>query len=242
MANKYRTYKKDLDYSYTLGIFLTIELLKHKPEQVITVIIHSKGSSSEGINKIKKMCREKNISCETNDKLIEILSPKKNCFAIGIFAKYEEKLAKDENHLVLVNPSDSGNLGTIIRTGLGFGVNNLAIIKPGVDIFDPKTVRASMGALFNIAFTYFDSFSLYQNHFSNHDFYPFMLDAKIKIYDVKRNPANPFSLIFGNEASGLDESFKNIGNSVIIPHDNTIDSLNLSIAAGIALYEFTKAK
>ena len=43
--------------------------------------------------------------------------------------------------MVLVNPSDMGNMGTIIRTMLGFNYVNLAIIRPGVDVFDPRVIR-----------------------------------------------------------------------------------------------------
>lgn len=57
------------------------------------------------------------------------------------------------NHVVLVNPGILGNMGTIIRTMLGFNYTNLAIIRPG-DVFDPRVVRASMGALFNINFEF----------------------------------------------------------------------------------------
>lgn len=239
MTTKIRTYKKDLDYSYTLGSFLTIELLNHHANHVITVFLHTKAKESEGINKIISLCKDKKIPYEFNDKLIEKLSPKENCFAIGIFEKYQPVLSKNDNHVVLVNPSDSGNLGTIIRTSLGFGIRDIAIIKPAVDIFDPKTIRASMGALFNINFTYFNDFTEYQNQFTKHHFYPFMLNGKLKIQDVKIQP-EPFGLVFGNEAKGLDNSFSNVGTSVVIPHLKTIDSLNLSIAVGIALYEFTK--
>jgi len=219
---KFRTYKKDLEYSYTLGIFLTMELLTNKIDKVVHVIIHSKSINSEGVKKIIDLCRQNKINIEENDKLIQILSPKENCFAIGFFNKYEENLLIDENHVVLVNPSDSGNLGTIIRTCLGFGVKNLAIIKPGVDIFDPKTVRASMGALFNLAFSYFESFDEYHQHYQNHDIYPFMLNAKMMIYDVLPNPNKPFALTFGNESSGLDDSFKSIETSVFIPHHSSL--------------------
>ena len=50
----------------------------------------------------------------------------------------------------------------------------------------------------------------------------------------------PFSLIFGNEAAGLPVEFASVGQSVRIRHTDSIDSLNLSLAAGIGLYEFTK--
>ncbi len=240
MANKFRTYKKDLDYSYTLGIFLTIELLMNKQAHVLNILIHSKSLESDGVDKIIKLCEQYQVMYEVNDKLIEILSPKDNCYTIGIFQKYEDELDLEENHIALVNPSDSGNLGTIIRTSLGFGINQLAIIKPAVDIFDPKTVRASMGAIFSISFQYFDTFEDYFSKYSNHDIYPFMLNAMVTIQDVLPSSNRPYTLTFGNEAKGLDASFENLGTSVVIPHHNTIDSLNLSIACGIAIYEFTK--
>lgn len=64
---------------------------------------------------------------------------------MAIIRKVNETIL-DGNHVVLVNPSNAGNLGTIIRSCIGFGVEDIAIILPAVDLFDPKTIRASMGA------------------------------------------------------------------------------------------------
>ena len=50
----------------------------------------------------------------------------------------------------------------------------------------------------------------------------------------------PFSLVFGNEASGLPDAFAQMGVSTLIPHSHQIDSLNLAIAAGIGMYAFTR--
>ncbi len=242
MARKYNRYKKDLEYSYTLGTFLTIELLIYKSSEVQCVLIQSKAIDSNGVKKIIALCKEKSIPYEINDKLINILSSKGNCYVIGVFNKYEEHLNQEENHIVLVNPSDSGNLGTIIRSALGFDVKQIAIVRDAVDIYDPKTIRASMGSLFQVSFQYFTSFKDYQISYHQRDLYPFMLDAKLNLYDVSPHKHHPYSLIFGNEGSGLDHTFKDIGTSVIIPHENSIDSLNLSVAVGIALYEFSKIK
>ncbi len=96
------------------------------------------------------------------------------------FKNLNQNYLKIKNHIVLVNPSNSGNLGTIIRSMVGFGIYDLAIIKPAVDIFDLKTIRASMGAIFNIRFSYFDSFSDYSKEYKN-NYYPFMLQAKEKL-------------------------------------------------------------
>lgn len=239
MEVQLKSYKKDFEYSYTLGVFPTLELLHFQRDKVIKIILSSKGRENEGIKKIIDICEKNNIEYEINDKAIRRISKKDNSYAIGVFEKYNMELATDENHLVLVEPSDMGNLGTIIRTILGFNIKNLSIIRPAVDIYDPKAIRASMGAAFKISFEYFHSFEEYMNEFDN-DIYTFMLDAKEALPNIKVNKNRPFSLVFGNEGSGLSEEFANIGTSVIIPHSNEIDSLNLSIAVGIAAYEFTK--
>jgi TrmH family RNA methyltransferase len=234
-----KAYKKDFEYSYTLGVFPTLELLNSQIDKVIEVVLSSEGMENEGVIKIIDICKEYNIKYEINNKVINRISKKQNCYAIGVFKKYNIKLDMDKNHLVLVEPSDMGNLGTIIRTMLGFNIKNLAIIKPAVDIYDPKAIRASMGATFKISFEYFDSFEEYMMSF-NHNIYTFMLDAKESLYDVNIKKDKPFSLVFGNEGSGLSHEFSNIGTSIIIPHSSEIDSLNLSIAVGIAIYEFTR--
>ena len=93
-----------------------------------------------------------------------------------------------------------------------------------------------MGALFNLNFRMFDSFSDYDKLY-NRNYYPFMLKAKQKLKDVKFT--EPFSLIFGNEATGLPDNYLDY-NSVNIPHSHTIDSLNLPIAVSIAIYSATQ--
>ena len=65
-----------------------------------------------------------------------------------------------------------------------------------------------------------------------------MLKGAISLKQVKHNNNESISLIFGNEATGLDDSFAHIGTSIIIKHTDRIDSLNLTIAAGIAMYQF----
>ena len=232
---KYR--KEDLE-SYTLGTTLTMELLNKKVEYVKRIYIHSKLEHNETYLKMIEICKNNNIEVIESDKTINGLSDKDNCYMIGVFSKFKEEIDYKSNHIVLVNPSNMGNLGTIIRSSIGFGINNLVIIKPGVDIFDPKVIRSSMGAIFNLKFKYYDSFGEYLKEFDNRDYYPFMLKAKTNLKDVVIN--NKYSLIFGPEASGLDDTYLEVGTPLIIKHSKKIDSLNLDNAVSIALYEFTK--
>lgn len=234
-----KPYKKDFEHSYSLGVFPTLELLEYKKEQIIKILISSKGEKNHGVMKIIDACNSLNIEVQVNDKALNRISPKENCYAIGVFKKYDLELKRDKNHIVLVNPSDMGNLGTIIRTSIGFEIDNIGIIRPGVDIFDPKVVRASMGAVFRIGFKYYESFEDYMKSFE-HQIFTFMLNAKMSLHDVSLDYEKPFTLVFGNEGSGLSDEFLDYGTSVIIPHTQNIDSLNLSIAVGIAEYEFTK--
>ena len=230
-----KTYKKSFEHSYTLGIFPTVELITSRPESVIKVLVSS-NYRTDSETDIFKLCKEYNIRTEINDKAISKISSKENCYVIGIFNKYQCELT-ESSHIVLVNPGNMGNMGTIIRTLTGFGLNDLAIISPGVDIFDPKVIRASMGSIFKINFKYYDSFDEYHKNFNKHKFYSFMLKGAIPLKEINHDKNESFSLIFGNEATGLDDSFAHIGTSVIIKHTDRIDSLNLTIAAGIAMYQ-----
>ena len=234
-----KKFKKEYEYSYTLGVFPTLELIEKKKEQIIKIFISSKGIENEGIRKIEKIAKESKILIEENDKMINRLSNKNNTYAIGVFKKYRSKLEKD-NHIVLVNPSDMGNFGTIARTALGFNIKNIAIISPGMDIFDPRAIRASMGAIFKLNIEYFKTFSEYNNRFQENEKYSFILDSELYLDQLER-VENKFSLIFGNESSGLDEEyFKKISKGIKIRQSEEIDSLNLAISVGIAIYEFTK--
>lgn len=233
-----KNYKKEFDYSYTLGVFPTIELLKNRTEEVLHVFLSSKGDKNAGIDKIIDICNEKGITYETNDKTINRISKKGNVYAVGVFRKYEDKL-REGNHLVLVNPGDMGNLGTIIRTAMGFWINDIAIISPGVDKFDPRVARGSMGAIFSSNIEYFDSFEEYMGRFPNNSRYAFMLRADEYLDEVS-TVKEPYSLIFGNESSGLDEDyFSKNSKGIKINQSENIDSLNLAISIGIALFKFS---
>lgn len=231
----YKKYKKEYKHSYAYGVFPTLELLMHKPEQVLRVFIHTKGKQNEGIEKIKNLCQKHRVHIEKADGLLAKLSSVENCYAIGVFTKYQDLINPNENHVVLVNPSDPSNVGTIIRTMIGFDTNNLAIIRPAIDVFDPKVIRASMGSIFQIHYTYYNTFEEYQKSFQNYHLYPFMSEGKYIL--GKHTIQKPFSLVFGNEGSGLPDTFKHIGDSISIPQGKAIDSFNLSVAVAIALYE-----
>jgi TrmH family RNA methyltransferase len=199
---------------------------------VTKVIVDDKGNNNTGLEKIVEYCKKENVDIGINRILVTKLAKSENAYCVGVFNKYRCSLEKSQNHVVLINPSDMGNLGTIIRTMLAFDVTNLAIIKPACDIFDPKVIRASMGALFKLNFEYFETFGDYESRFNN-NLYTFRIDANDLIGTGKFD--RPFSLIFGNEGAGLTSAFNSIGKGIKIPQSKNVDSLNLAVAVGIAL-------
>lgn len=231
-----KPYKKDMDYSYTLGAFPTYELINTRPDRIRKIIAANTYTDKE---KLQQICKEKQIPLEYNDKLISKISDKENCYVAGIFEKYNCDLSKDKPHIVLVNPSNMGNLGTILRTAVGFGINNIAIILPGADLFHPKTIRSSMGAMFRLNHHFYTSFTEYQQQFQDHEIFTFMLNGENTLTLQDSPKAKLYSLVFGNEATGLDDSFLKVGTSIFIPQSKDVDSLNLTIAVGIASYVFT---
>ena len=233
---KVTRYKKEDDITYALGATVVMEYLNNRSDLVSGVILHPKFSSEETIEKIRNICSSGKIPLETEEKPFNILSQKENCFVIGIIRKQKAKIDSG-NHVVLVNPSNAGNMGTIMRSCAGFGITDIAVIPPAVDHFDPKTVRASMGASARVNIEVFETFDDYRKRFPDNNIYPFMLDGSTLLQDTQIE--EPFSLVFGNEATGLPSEYSKIGRPVRIEHTSNIDSLNLPIAASIALYAST---
>ena len=236
MQQKLKRYQKEFDFSYCLGVYPTLELMNTRPESIQAVLLHSKGSFNQGIEKIRSLAGNLQIEIIENDRLVEKLAQRGNTYAIGVFKKFRSDVDPNQNHLVLVSPSSMGNLGTIMRSMIGFGLKDLALIEPTADPFDPKVIRASMGTVFHLRFQKFRSFTDYWGVQTKHAIYPFMTDGKIALPKVSFS--TPAALVFGGEAPGLGEEYHQFGTSIRIPQADEVDSLNLAQSVGIALYQF----
>ena len=245
---KFSRYKRDYPFSYTLGATLSYELLKTKPELIRRAFLRPNIKQGDDLAKIIAEYRQRHIDIIESDKPFNVLGAKENCLFIAEFNKPATELDYKASapHIVLVNPSDAGNLGTIMRTTVAFNYQNIAIIAPAVDAYDPKTIRASMGAIFHLNIQLFPSFDDYlklcvkNNSSSERSLFSFMLNQKaITLPQVAPKDTN-FALIFGNEAAGLPTDFATKTQPVFIPQSKNVDSLNLSVAVSLALYHFAQ--
>lgn len=231
-----KPYKKSFDYSYTLGFYPTIELIKRRKDLLRCVYVSSSALNSDGYRKIVELIGSLKIII--SDNTISKLSDKGNDHVIGVFTKIEGKLEASQDHVVLVNPSDMGNLGNIMRSMLAFGYSDLAIVCPAADEFNPKTIRASMGSFFALRIEKFDSFEQYLSIYER-PYIPFMLQANKGLKQLSFFN-EPVALVFGNEATGLPLKLLN-EEAVKIEQSPDVDSLNLTTAVAIALYEARNA-
>lgn len=233
-----KKYLKKMSYTYAFGFNAALELLRTKPTKVVKILFKNESNRFKETDQIRFLCQQNKIRYEFNDRLVNKIAHKKNTYAVGIFEKYEDELDPTANHIVLVNPSDFGNLGTIIRSMAAFGFKDLALIRPAADIFDPKVISTTTGALFKIKFKHFNSFDEYVDTYEFHHCFLFKLDGDKKLKSTKFSPL--FSLVFGHETRGLNSEFDKFGTTVRIQQSKETDSLNLAVSASVAMYKAGK--
>lgn len=142
------------------------------------------------------------------------------------------------NAVALVSAQDPGNVGTILRTMDAVGVDTLFMLEGGVELYHPSVVRASMGTLFwkTIVQASFDEFL---NWARKVNFQLIGTSAHADAAYHKLTPQVPWVLVLGNEQKGLSAEHLNACNvTVSLPMHGRVSSLNLSVAAGVLLYQF----
>lgn len=235
---KLEPYSRKLPYSYALGVFPSLMLMEAQPNRVQRLLLHPDGLKNEGVEKLRAQCARLGVREEMAERVLRRESKKENCFAGLVFEKFDSDLDPAACHAVLCQISDSGNLGTAMRSLLGFGIRDVALIRPCVDVFEPHALRASMGAFYKLRVHTYDTFEDYRAEHLDRPLFPFMLDGAIELNAAARMAQPPFSLVFGNEQTGLPARFAQLGQSVMIPQSSEIDSLNLAVAVSVGSYVF----
>lgn len=144
--------------------------------------------------------------------------------------------------VALVSPQDPGNVGSILRTMDAVGVDALFLLEGGVDEFHPSVVRASMGTIFwkPIIRASFDEFLGWARQ---HGICLIGTSAHAQTDYREARARRPWALLLGSEQRGLSALQLSVCDlTVSLPMRGRASSLNLSVAAGILLYEFSLAK
>ncbi len=161
----------------------------------------------------------------------------------GVILLYSSNLKKltdiQGDVVILDNIQDPGNVGTIIRTLEATAFKNLVLTKGSVDVYNPKTVRATMGGIFKINIIYAsqeDILSFLNNN--NYKIISTALREDSINYDEIEIDKEKNAYIFGNEGNGVSDYFiENSHIKSIIPIYGDIESLNVGIASAVFLYK-----
>jgi TrmH family RNA methyltransferase len=138
---------------------------------------------------------------------------------------------------------DPGNLGTIIRAAAWFGIKNIVCSEDCADVYNPKVIQASMGAILHVDVYYYDLKELVISaNEKNIPVFGTMLEGKSIYY---HNLDNKGIILLGNESKGIsDELIPFITDKIMIPKFSNakqgIDSLNVGMAASVVFSEFLR--
>ena len=136
---------------------------------------------------------------------------------------------------------DPGNVGTILRTAEAFDCG-LILLEGAVDIFNPKVVRSTMGAIFNLSVVKMTSDAFLKLMKSaKFEVTAAALDGKAEIY-FNHDFTKKSAVVFGNEAGGVSEKIFKSAKKIFIPMTGKAESLNVATAAAIIVAEAARQK
>lgn len=156
----------------------------------------------------------------------------------------EKLLKKDVPHFfVLDNLQDPGNLGTIIRTAEGAGVDGVFLSKECVDIYNPKTIRSTMGSIYRMPFVYVEDLEELLDRFRQKKITSYAADLEGRqSYDLE-NYKKGTAILIGNEGNGLRKEISDAADvKVQIPMQGQVESLNAAIAASVLMFEVSRQR
>ena len=145
--------------------------------------------------------------------------------------------------MILDNLQDPGNLGTIFRTAEAAGVTGIIMSRDCVDIYNPKTIRSTMGALYRMPFVYVEDLreTIHTLKEKNIKSYAAHLDGK-NTYD-KEDYRQGTAFLIGNEGNGLREEIAQCADTWIrIPMCGQVESLNAAVAATVLMFEVSRQR
>ena len=162
-------------------------------------------------------------------------------------AALSSALGRSGLYLALDTIRDPGNLGTILRVADWFGIDAVFAAPDTVDVFNPKVVQATMGAIFRVKFHYADIPALCRAAVSaGGNVYGTFLDGS-DMYEKQLNTGkdSPSVIVIGNESNGIsDEVAGLVSDRLYIPpypkNDTGSESLNAAVATAITVAEFRR--
>lgn len=154
--------------------------------------------------------------------------------------KYElaDMIKRNGLYLLLENVQDPGNLGTMFRTGEGAGVDGIIMSKETVDLYNPKTIRSTMGSIFRVPFCYTEDLAAAVEKLQTAGVSVYAAHLKGQKFYHELNFTGGSAFLIGNEGNGLTKEIADKADTYLkIPMEGKLESLNAAVSAAILMYE-----
>lgn len=197
-------------------------------------------------SEIGEVAMSKITQLSTPSPVLAVVRKPKDAY-LSELSSYEDAFRKGGLYLGLDQIRDPGNLGTILRVADWFGIKTVFAEEGTVDLFNPKTVQATMGAIFRVKLHYVDLKSVAETIIQHSgDVYGTFLEGE-NIYKTELNHGKnkPSLIVIGNESDGISEGMSKFTTQKIhipaYPSDSDgSESLNAAIATAITVAEFRR--
>ena len=177
------------------------------------------------------------VTYEVMKKMSSMESPSD---VLAVCEKNNSKEIIGDKILLLDGIQDPGNLGTIIRSSVAFGITTIVLSPDTVDLYNPKVIRATEGMFCHINIITMDLEEAINR----------IKSKGIKVYGTNVvngvnvstiTNKNSYSLVVGNEGNGVKQNIQDLCDlNLYIPMNNNVESLNVGVACSILLYELEK--
>lgn len=220
------------------GIKMFLEIPRHR---LVKIYVSEKFMANPELSKYVEGCSYEVMNDEVFRHISDTVAPQgilavvkqKTYFAGDMFLDYKNNI-----FLILEDIQDPGNLGTIVRTAEGAGVSGIIMTKNTVDIYNPKVIRSTMGAIFRVPFAYSDDIEIDVKALKAKGtvIAAAHLGGKKNYYDEDFTGNTAF--IIGNESKGISDKTISFADLLVkIPMQGKVESLNASVAASLLMYE-----
>ncbi len=202
-------------------------IIEEAIEYGIDIEVYTTNSEIDGVL-VSESVMKKMSDTETPQGLLGVASIPQNHF-------YEEQPV-----LVCESIQDPGNLGTMLRTALAFGYKNIILDSKSADVYSPKVVRSSKGAIFKLHIQIVENITdkiVELREKLDYTIIGTSLNGEFFSND-EATYQNKIALVFGNESNGLSDATKALCNKNIKIEISEVESLNVAVTAGILLYNF----
>lgn len=221
--------------SVAVGLWPVLEALRHRPASVASVAWHPDLPEPDRARLVAASAAA-GAPAEADADRVERLRRTGTALAVASVRRPTDQLRDADDHLVLIRPAHAGNVGAALRTALGFGVRDVALIEPRVDPWSPHVLRASQGAAFAVRHATWSDWPGYRRAHPRHAVLAFTPPAEGARALAELAPPALAAWTFGPEGGAFPAEALADAARVTIPQDPDLESHNLAVAVGVALY------